>query len=65
MHQRFHQQPLRVDQDVPLLSLDLLAAVEARTINTRPPFSAPLILWLSMIAAVGLASRLARSRQST
>jgi hypothetical protein len=44
MHERLHQEALRVDQDMPLLSVDLLAAIEARPINTRPPFSALLTL---------------------
>jgi hypothetical protein len=65
MHDGLHQQALRIDEDVPLLAFDLLAAIEARRINPAPPFSALLTLWLSMIAAVGLASRSARSRHST
>jgi len=65
MHDGVHQQALRVDQDVPLLPLDLLAAIEARRIDAAPPFSALLTLWLSMMAAVGLASRSACSRHST
>ena len=65
MHEGLHQQALRVDEHVPLLAFDLLAAIEARPINPRPPFSALLTLWLSMIAAVGLASRAAYSRQRT
>jgi hypothetical protein len=52
-----HQQALRIDEDVPLLTFDLLACIVARRINRRPPFSALLTLWLSMIAAVGLGSR--------
>jgi hypothetical protein len=39
------------------LTFDLLARIVAMQINRIPPFSAPLTLWLSMIAAVGLASR--------
>ena len=62
---RLHQQALRVDQDVPLLAFDLLARVIARRIDRAPPFSALLTLWLSMIAAVGLASRPASSRHWT
>jgi hypothetical protein len=65
MHQRLHQKSLRVDQDVSLLAFDLLAAIEARRINPRPPFSVLLTLWLSMIPAVGLASRPESSRQDT
>ncbi len=65
MDNGLHQQALRVDEDVPLLSFDLLASVVARRIDRAPPFSAPLTLWLSMIAAVGLASRPACSRHWT
>jgi hypothetical protein len=50
---------------VPFLTLDFLAAIEARRIDAAPPFSALLTLWLSMMAAVGLASRSACSRHST
>src|SRR5207253_8669067 len=59
------QQAQRVDQDVPLLALDLLARVVAARIDARPPFSALLTLRLSTIAAVGLASLPARSRAWT
>ena len=62
VHDGVHQQALRIDEDVPLLALDLLACIVARRINRRPPFSALLTLWLSMIAAVGLASRAAAWR---
>jgi hypothetical protein len=55
----------RVDKDVALLALDLLAAIVAMWVDRRPPFSAPFTLWLSMIATVGLASRPARSRAWT
>ena len=51
------QQALRIYQDVALLALDLLSGIVARRVNREPPFSALLTLWLSMIAAVGLASR--------
>ena len=54
----------RIDDDVPLLAFDLLASVVARPIDLCPPFSAALTLWLSMIAAVGLASLPAISRTS-
>ena len=57
VHDGVHQQALRIDEDMPLLALDLFARVIARRINRRSPFSALLTLWLSMIAAVGLASR--------
>src|SRR5882762_11266602 len=43
-------------------SLSLLARIVPVRINARPPFSALFTLWLSMMAAVGLASRCARSR---
>jgi hypothetical protein len=59
------QQALRVYQDLALLALDLLAGVKARRVDRDPPFSALLTLWLSMIAAVGLASRAANSRHFT
>jgi hypothetical protein len=65
MHDGVHQQTLRIDEDVPLLALDLLATIEAWRIDPVPPFSALLTLWLSMMAAVGLPSRSACSRQST
>lgn len=55
----------RIDDDVPLLAFDLFASVVARRIDPRHPFSAPLTLWLSMIAAVGLASLPANSRTAT
>ena len=51
--------------DAQLAAGDLLAAIVAVGVDRRPPFSAPFTLWLSMIAAVGLASRPARSRHST
>jgi hypothetical protein len=56
------QEAERVDENVPLAALDLLARVIARRIERRPPFCAPLALWASMIATVGLASRPACSR---
>jgi len=65
MHDGVHQQALRVDENVPLLALDLLARIVAVRVDARPPFSALFTLWLSMIAAVGEASRSARSRHST
>jgi hypothetical protein len=40
---------------MPLLALDLFARVIAMRIDAGPPFSALFTLWLSMIAAVGLA----------
>jgi len=65
MDDGLHQQTLGVDEDVPLFAPDLLAAIEARPVNPTPPFSALFTLWLSIMAAVGLVSRSACSRQST
>ena len=59
------QQALGVYQDMALLALDLLARIKAGRVDRDPPFSALLTLWLSMIAAVGLASRSANSRHCT
>ena len=59
------QEAERVDENVPLATLDLLARVIPRRIERRPPFCAPLALWASMIATVGLASRPAFSRTAT
>lgn len=47
-----------VDRDVAFAAPDLLG----RIIAARPPFSVVLTLWVSMMAAVGLASRPSRSR---
>jgi hypothetical protein len=63
--QGVQQQPELVDQDMPFLALDQLAGVEAMRINRWPPFSALFTLWLSMMQAVGLASRVACSRHFT
>jgi hypothetical protein len=65
MHDGVQQQALRVYQEMALLALDLLARVEAVAVDAGPPFSALLTLWLSMIAAVGLAARAACSRHCT
>ena len=56
------EQALRVDQSMALLALDQLARIEAVRIDAGPPFSALFTLWLSMMQAVGLASRAAFSR---
>jgi hypothetical protein len=50
---------------MPLLALDLFARIVTMRINAGPPFSALFTLWLSMMAAVGLASRSADSRHLT
>ena len=65
MHDGVQQQAQRIYENVTLLALDLLAGIEARWIDPGPPFSALFTLWLSMIAAVGLASRPACSRHAT
>lgn len=56
------EQAERVDEDVVLDPLDLLARVVADRVRRRPPFSAAQTLWLSSTAAVGLASRPSCSR---
>jgi hypothetical protein len=61
VHDGVDQQALRVDDNVTLLALDLLASVVPRRI-VGPPFSALLTLWESITAAVGLASRPIASR---
>ena len=65
MHDGVDQQALRVDENVPLLTLNLLSRVVTRRINRSPPFSALFTLWLSMTATVGLASLEAASRHFT
>ncbi len=64
MHDGLHQQALRIDENVALLALGLLPGIETMRVRD-PPFSALLTLWLSMIAADGLASRPACSRHWT
>lgn len=65
MHDGVEQQTQRIYENVALLALDLLAGIIARRIDAGPPFSALFTLWLSMIAAVGLASRSPCSLHST
>jgi hypothetical protein len=65
MDDRLHQQALGIDEQVPFLAFDLLACIKARRVNRVPPFSALLTLWLSIMAAVGLACRSAISRHFT
>jgi len=62
---RVQQQAYRIDKDMPLLAFDFLACIIADRINAGPPFSALFTLWLSITAAVGLASRAACSRHCT
>ena len=63
--QRVQQQAQGIDENVPLLALDQFACIEPMWIDAGPPFSALFTLWLSMIQAVGLASRSASSRHLT
>ncbi len=62
VHIHVQQQAERVDEDVALAPKDLLARVQAMWVKRVPPFTAPLALYASMIAIVGLASRPAFSR---
>ena len=62
VNDRMQQQALCIYENVPLLALDAFARVKARRIDPRPPFSALFTLWLSMMQAVGPASRSACSR---
>ena len=64
MNDGVKQQTQRVYENVALLAFDLLARIIAMRIDAGPPFSALFTLWLSMMAAVGLASRSPRSRHS-
>ena len=65
MHDGVDQQALCVDENVPFLALDLLSRVVTRRIDRSPPFSALFTLWLSITAAVGLASLETASRHFT
>ena len=49
MDDRLHQQALRINEDMALLTFNFLAAIEARRIDPPPPFSTLLTLWLSII----------------
>ena len=65
MNNGVQQKAERIYENVALLALDLFSRIEAMWIDARPPFSALLTLWLSMIAALGLASRSSRSLHAT
>ena len=65
MHDRRQHEAFSVYQEMALLASDLFARIVPRRIDRLPPFSALLTLWLSMIAAVGLAARPACSRHCT
>ena len=56
-----HQQALVHDENVALFTFDLLPGIVTMRVG-KPPFSALLTLWLSMIATVGLVLRPACSR---
>ncbi len=55
------QQPLRIHGDVAFASLHFFAAVVA----ARPPLCVVFTDWLSMLAALGVASRPARRRSAS
>ena len=59
------QEADRVDEEMPLAARDLLARIKALRVDRGPPFCAALALWLSMIAAVGLAACPSCSRVAT
>jgi hypothetical protein len=61
-HHAVQEQALGIDENVPLFALDQLGRIKAGRIDPRPPFSALFTLWLSIMQAVGLASRSAFSR---
>lgn len=65
MNGNAQEQAERVDKQMPFAPEDFLARIVALRIERSPPFGAPLALWLSMMAAVGLASRPSRSRRVT
>ena len=65
MNDGVQQQTQRVYDNMALLALDLFARVIAMRIDAAPPFSALFTLWLSTMAAVGLASRSPCSRHAT
>ena len=64
VHDDAQQQSERIDEDVVLDASDLLARVETDRVDPRAPFSAALTDLLSGMAAVGLASLPACSRQA-
>ena len=64
-HADGEQKPDRVDDEVALDALDLLARVIPDRIGRGPPFSVAFTLWVSMMAALGDASRPSASRHRT
>jgi len=65
MDDDIQEQAERVDKHMPLAARNLLARIEALCVEPSAPFCAALALWLSMMAAVGLASRPSCSRVAT
>lgn len=65
MDNDIQEQAERVDENIPLAARNLLARIEALRVEPSAPFCAALALWLSMMAAVGLASRPSCSRVAT
>jgi hypothetical protein len=65
MDDDIQQEAERIDENVPLAAERFLARIVALRIDRGPPFKAPRAVWLSMMAALGLASRPACSRVST
>lgn len=59
------QEAERIDEDMAFAPRDLLGRVKPLRIEQSPPLGAPFALWLSMMAAVGLASRPSCSRTAT
>jgi hypothetical protein len=58
------QQSYRIDKRVPFDALDLFSRIVANGIPAAAPFSVAFTAWVSMIAAVGDASRPSASRQA-
>lgn len=65
MHDAMQQQAQCIYENMPLLALDLFSCIVTMRIDAGSPFSALLTLWLSMMAAVGVAARPSRSRHFT
>ena len=65
MDDRGEQKALVIGEDMTLDPLDLLARIEPDRVDRRPPFCIDLALWLSRMAADGLASRPSCSRSAT
>jgi hypothetical protein len=59
------QQSYRIDNRIALDAFDFFARVIANGIPAAAPFSVALTAWVSMMAAVGEASRPSASRQAT